>query len=67
LGLATELLKRRQRVLKPRVSLEIADVEAFVVAFAGAAPWKPAVGEVSTVRPGSWNWAKAQDGPPGNL
>jgi len=28
---------------------------------------KPTVGEGSSIRPGSWNEAKAQDGSPGNL
>jgi hypothetical protein len=34
---------------------------------AGAASTKPSIGEGSSVRPGSWNEAKARDGSPGNL
>jgi arylformamidase len=32
-----------------------------------AASTKPSVGEVSLIRPGTWNEAKAWDGSPGNL
>src|SRR5208282_827780 len=63
----TSLVKRRQRMLKPCVSLEI------------MCPLRPSVwvdrgqhrqdrqGEILPARPGSWSRAKAWDGSPGNL
>jgi hypothetical protein len=43
------------------------DAEAFTVVRVGAASMKPSIGEGSSIRPGSWTEAKAQDGSPGNL
>jgi hypothetical protein len=67
LGLATEFLKRRQQVLKPSGKSRYTNARAFVVDWAGAAPRRSRDGEAASVRPGSWSWAEAQDGLPGNL
>jgi hypothetical protein len=64
----TPFLKRRQQVLKPRYSPDIfLNAEVFAVEEAGAASANPSMGEGTSVRPGSWTEAKAQDGSPGNL
>ena len=58
-------MKRRQRALKPSISPEILVlVEAFVEPVRGGSTEGTASGEVSSVRPGSWNWAKAREGSP---
>ena len=65
---ATSLLKRKQQVLKPRDSPEITDtLKPSLSAKRGQHRRDRQIGEGSLIRPGSWNEAKAQDGPPGNL
>ena len=64
---ATPLVKRRQRILKPWVSLEIMFRWSLRrVGTGGSIDWT-ASGEVLSVRPGSGNRAKVWDGLPGNL
>src|ERR1700724_1880298 len=61
-------LQRRQQVLKPRYSPDIfLNAEVFAVGEGCAASANPSMGEGTSVRPGSWTEAKAQDGSPGNL
>src|SRR5271157_1032555 len=64
---ATALVKRRQRMLKPCVSLDIMYPLRPSVGLAGGGVDKAAKGEVLPARPGSWSRAKAWDGSPGNL
>ena len=65
---ATPFLKRRQQVLKPRDSPEITDtLKPSLSAKRGQHRRDRQIGEGSSIRPGSWNEAKAQDGSPGNL
>src|SRR5271155_5432156 len=65
---ATPFLKRRQQVLKPRDSPEITDtLKPSLSAKRGQHRRNRQIGEGSSVRPGSWTEAKAQDGSPGNL
>src|SRR5271166_5470219 len=64
---ATSLVKRRQRMLKPCVSLDITyPLRPSVWVDRGGVD-ESANGEVLPARPGSWSWAKAWDGSPGNL
>src|SRR5580700_8323870 len=61
-------MKRRQQVLKPRDSPEITDtLKPSLSAKRGQHRRDRQIGEGSSIRPGSWNEAKAQDGSPGNL
>ena len=63
---ATPLVKRRQRILKPWVSLKIMFRWSLRrVGTGGSIDWT-ASGEVLSVRPGSGNRAKVWDGLPGN-
>src|SRR5580693_9880116 len=65
---ATPFSKRRQQVLKPRDSPEITDtLKPSLSAKRGQHRRDRQIGEGSSIRPGSWNEAKAQDGSPGNL
>src|SRR6202049_5268005 len=65
---ATPFVERRQQVLKPRDSPEITDtLKPSLSAKRGQHRRDRQIGEGSLIRPGSWNEAKAQDGPPGNL
>jgi hypothetical protein len=65
---ATPFLKRRQQVLKPRDSPEITDtLKPSLSAKRGQHRRDRQTGEGSSIRPGSKNEAKAQDGSPGNL
>jgi hypothetical protein len=65
---ATPFLKRRQQVLKPRDSPDMVNTLKPSLSYEwGAASTKPSIGEGSSIRPGSWTEAKAQDGSPGNL
>jgi hypothetical protein len=65
---ATPFLKRRQQVLKPRDSPEITDtLKPSLSAKRGQHRRDRQIGEGSSIRPGSSNEAKAQDGSPGNL
>ena len=65
---ATPFVKRRQQVLKPRDSPEITTkLKPSLSLRVGAASMKPSIGEGSSIRPGSWTEAKAQEGSPGNL
>jgi len=63
----TSLVKRRQRKLKPCVSLEIMYPLRPSVWFVRGGVGTTARGEVVSARPGSWSRAKAWDGSPGNL
>ena len=66
--MATPLLKRRQQVLKPRDSPEMANtLKPSLWKERGQHRRNRQIGEGASVRPGSWNEAKAQDGSPGNL
>ena len=64
---ATSLLKRRQQVLKPRVSLEMFLLLEPSLSFERGQHRRHRHGQGSSVRPGSWSGAEAQDGSPGNL
>src|SRR6202166_719140 len=65
---ATPFLKRRQQVLKPRDSPDITmTLKASLSYERGQHRRYRSVGEGSSIRPGSWTEAKAQDGSPGNL
>ena len=64
---ATPFLKRRQQVLKPRNSLDMLLMLKPSLSFERGQHDETASGEGSSVRPGSWSGAKAQDGSPGNL
>ena len=65
---ATPFVKRRQQVLKPRDSPEIFEtLKSSLLKRRGTASAIPSMGEGTSVRPGSWTEAKAQDGSPGNL
>src|SRR5271168_2707996 len=65
---ATPFMKRRQQVLKPRDSPEITDtLKPSLSAKRGQHRRDRQIGEGSSIRPGSSNEAKAQDGSPGNL
>jgi hypothetical protein len=65
--MATAVVKRRQRVLKPRSSLVIIYRWSLRRVGHGGSTGGTASGEVPSARPGSWNGAEAQDGLPGNL
>src|SRR6202166_3646447 len=65
---ATPFLKRRQQVLKPRDSPDITmTLKASLSSERGQHRRNRQIGEGSSIRPGSWTEAKAQDGSPGNL
>ena len=67
MAVATPLLKRRQQVFKPRGSLDInVPLEPLLSGWQGQHR-RDRYGKGSSVRPGSWTGAKAQDGSPGNL
>jgi hypothetical protein len=65
---ATPFLKRRQQVLKPRDSPDITmTLKPSLSSERGQHRRNRQIGEGSSIRPGSWTEAKAQDGSPGNL
>src|SRR6266481_8471787 len=65
---ATPFLKRRQQVLEPRDSPDITmTLKPSLSSERGQHRRNRQIGEGSSVRPGSWTEAKAQDGSPGNL
>src|SRR6478736_5523849 len=63
----TSLVKRRQRMLKPCVSLEIMCPLRPSVWVARGQHRQDRQGEILSARPGSWSRAKAWNGSPGNL
>jgi hypothetical protein len=65
---ATPFLKRRQQVLKPRDSPDITmTLKPSLSSERGQHRRNRQIGEGTSIRPGSWTEAKAQDGSPGNL
>jgi hypothetical protein len=67
MGVVTPLVKRRQRVLKPRGSPDINIMLKPLLSPKQGQHRRYRHGEGTSVRPGSWTEAKVQDGSPGNL